>query len=96
MESFLAIILTFVLYGMHRGALEPVQKSFVSELAPAEYRASGLGVFQLFTGLCALPSSVVAGVLWDQINFFAPFMFSLALTLVSVAMLPFVKEDKSC
>ena len=95
-ESFLAIILTFVLYGMHRGALEPVQKSFVSELAPAEYRASGLGVFQLFTGLCALPSSVVAGVLWDQINFFAPFMFSLALTLVSVAMLPFVKEDKSC
>jgi len=95
-ESFVAIILTFVLYGMHRGALEPVQKSFVSELAPAEYRASGLGVFQLFTGLCALPSSVVAGVLWDQINFFAPFMFSLALTLVSVAMLPFVKEDKSC
>ncbi len=95
-ESFVAIILTFVLYGMHRGALEPVQKSFVSELAPAENRASGLGVFQLFTGLCALPSSVVAGVLWDQINFFAPFMFSLALTLVSVAMLPFVKEDKSC
>lgn len=95
-ESFVAIILTFVLYGMHRGALEPVQKSFVSELAPAEYRASGLGVFQLFTGLCALPSSVVAGVLWDQINFFAPFMFSLALTLVSVAMLPFVKEDRSC
>jgi len=95
-ESFVAIILTFVLYGMHRGALEPVQKSFVSELAPAEYRASGLGVFQLFTGLCALPSSVVAGVLWDQVNFFAPFMFSLALTLVSVAMLPFVKEDKSC
>lgn len=95
-ESFVAIILTFVLYGMHRGALEPVQKSFVSELAPAENRASGLGAFQLVTGLCALPSSVVAGVLWDQINFFAPFMFSLALTLVSVAMLPFVKEDKSC
>ena len=94
-ESFAVIILTFVLYGMHRGALEPVQKSFVSELAPAEYRASGLGAFQLVTGLCALPSSFVAGLLWDQIQVFAPFLFSLMLTAVSVAMLPFVKENKS-
>ena len=42
-QSYLAIILTFVLYGLHRGALEPVQKAFVSELAPIEYRASSLG-----------------------------------------------------
>lgn len=94
-ESFAVIILTFVLYGMHKGALEPVQKSFVSELSPTEYRASGLGAFQLITGLCALPSSFVAGLLWDQIQVFAPFLFSLVLTAVSVAMLLFVKEDKS-
>jgi MFS family permease len=91
-QNFAVIGLAFVLYGLHRGALEPVQKTFVSELAPEEYRASGLGAFQLITGLCALPSSVVAGLLWDQIGLWAPFSFSLGLTVLSMTMLVFVKE----
>jgi len=91
-QSHLAILLTFVLYGLHRGALEPVQKTFVSELAPAEYRASTLGGFQVVVGLCALPSSLIAGLLWDQIDVFAPFYFSLILTVLSIAMLILVKE----
>ena len=88
-------VLTFVLYGMHKGALEPVQKSFVSELAPKDFRASGLGVFQLVTGLCALPSSFIAGLLWDQFGPSVPFLLSLVLTAISIAMLPFVRENKS-
>jgi MFS family permease len=91
-ESYLAIILTFVLYGLHKGALEPVQKTLVSELAPAEYRASGLGAFQMVIGILALPSSFIAGVLWVNVSLFAPFYFSLGLTLLSIVMLLFVKE----
>jgi MFS family permease len=94
-EGYVMVILTFVLYGMHKGALEPVQKSFVSELAPQNYRASGLGVFQLVTGLCALPSSLVAGYLWDEFTPSIPFMLSLSLTVISVVMLLFVRENKS-
>lgn len=89
------IILTFVLYGMHKGALEPVQKSFVSELAPKDFRASGLGMFQLVTGLCALPSSLAAGYLWDKFGPSMPFTLSLTLTVISVVMLLFVRENKS-
>jgi MFS family permease len=92
LQSHLAIFVTFVLYGAHRGAFEPVSKTFVSELAPDCYRASCLGTFQMVVGLCALPASIVAGVLWDRINDFAPFLLSLALTLVSVALLLFVKD----
>ncbi|MDI6654756.1 MAG: MFS transporter [Candidatus Hydrothermarchaeota archaeon] len=91
-QSYLAIILTFVLYGLHKGALEPVQKTFVSELAPTEYRASSLGGFQMVVGLCALPASLIAGILWDKINIFMPFYFSLSLTILSIIMLIFVKE----
>ncbi len=94
-EGYIMTVLTFVLYGMHKGALEPVQKSFVSELAPKDFRASGLGVFQLVTGLCALPSSFIAGLLWDQFGPSVPFFLSLVLTAVSIAMLPFVRENKS-
>jgi len=91
-QSYYAIFLTFVLYGLHRGALEPVQKSFVSELAPIKFRASSLGGFQMVTGLCALPASFIAGLLWDKISIYMPFYFSLILTVLSILLLLFVKE----
>jgi predicted MFS family arabinose efflux permease len=63
-------------------------------LGPEEYRASTLGGFQMVIGLCALPASVVAGLLWDQFGMHAPFIFSLVLTAVSAGMLFFVHEKK--
>lgn len=93
-QTHLAIILAFILYGLYKGALEPVQKAFVSELAPLQYRASSLGGFQMAIGLCALPASFVAGILWDKIGVFAPFYFSLSLTFLSIIMLIFVKEKQ--
>jgi MFS family permease len=93
--SRLGIALSFVLYGMHRGALEPVQKAFVSELAPEEYRASALGGFQMVVGLCALPASLVAGILWDRIGMLVPFYLSIALTAAAVLLLSLVREPAS-
>jgi MFS family permease len=90
----LTIILAFVFYGLHKGALEPVQKTLVAELAPADYRASSLGGFQMVTGLCALPASLVAGILWEKAGIFVPFYFSLCLTILSICMLLFIKEKK--
>jgi len=92
--SQLMIIITFILYGAHKGALEPVQKTFVSELAPEEFKASCLGGYQMVIGLCALPASFIAGVLWEGIGISAPFYFSLLLTIVSGFMLFFVKKHR--
>ncbi len=86
------IILAFVLYGAHKGALDPVQKTFVSELAPRQYRASCLGGFQMVTGLCALPASFVAGVLWERVGFYWPLNFSLILTSIAAGLLFFIKK----
>ncbi|TEU06534.1 MAG: MFS transporter [Candidatus Aminicenantes bacterium] len=86
------IVLVFIFYGAHKGALEPVQKTLVSELAPCKFRASCLGGFQMVTGLCALPASFIAGVLWEILGMSAPFYLSLILTTVSGGMLLFVKE----
>ncbi|MCX7766759.1 MAG: MFS transporter, partial [Candidatus Sumerlaeia bacterium] len=52
--------LMFFLYGLHRGAMEPVQKSFIAELSPPQFKASGLGGYQMVTGLCAFPASFLA------------------------------------
>lgn len=89
-----AIFLAFVLYGLHKAALEPVQKTFVAELAPQEYRASALGGFQMVTGLCALPASLTAGLLWDKTGMFMPLLLSLGLTTTAIVMLIFVKEKR--
>jgi MFS family permease len=93
-QSHAAIFLAFVLYGLHKAALEPVQKTFVAELAPAEYRASCIGGFQMVTGLCALPASMAAGLLWDKTGMFTPLFLSLGLTITSTIMLIFVKEKQ--
>lgn len=94
-HSYLAILLIFVLYGMHRAGMETVQKAFVCEIAPAEYRASSLGGFQMVIGLCALPASLIAGILWDNINIATPLYFSIGLTVVSAILLFLVKEEKT-
>ena len=94
LHSRLFILLVFVLYGFHKAALEPVQKTFVAELSPLAHRASCLGGFQMIIGLCALPASVIAGWLWENWGILAPFYFSLGLTALSTFLLLFVKEAR--
>ena len=94
-QGYWSVIFAFILYGLHKGALEPSQKTLVSEISPTRYKASGLGGFQMATGLCALPASFIAGILWDKISIFTPFYFSLILTLLSIVILIFVREGKS-
>ncbi len=94
-QNIAGIILAFLLYGLHLGALDPVQRAFVSELAEPELRASTLGSFQMVTGLAALPASLIAGFLWDRVGISAPFYFSAALTILALAMLLFVKENRT-
>jgi len=92
-RSLLGFGLLFVAYGLHKGAIEPVQKAFISELSPPDFRASTLGAFQMITGLFALPASLVAGLLWVSIGDYAPFYLSLSLTIVAAVLLLFVKEN---
>ena len=89
-----AIIAAFFVYGCHLGALKPVQKTFVAELSPRRYRASGIGAFKLVTGLCALPASALAGILWIKVGIAAPFYLSLCLTAVSAFFLAGIKEKR--
>ena len=92
-HHILAVISIFVLFGMHKGAIEPVQKAIVTELAPATLRASYLGIYQMVTGLCAFPASLIAGLLWDQVGMNMPFILSIGLTGTALLLLPFVHTE---
>lgn len=93
-HSALAIIIAFLLYGLHKAALDPVQKALAAELAPTEYVASALGGFQMVIGLCSLPASLIAGILWEKVGVTAPFLFSLIMTVVAAILLLFLKEKQ--
>jgi MFS family permease len=86
----IAIYLSFLFFGFSKGAIETVQRTFVSELAPQSHVASALGTFKLVIGLSALPASLIAGLMWEEWGIFAPFHFSLTLTAVASVMLIFV------
>jgi MFS family permease len=92
-NGFVLIILLFILYGLQKGALETVQKAFVAELSPEQFRASSLGGFQMVIGLCALPASLIAGLLWDNLGREATMIYSITLSLISFGLLFWVKED---
>jgi MFS family permease len=89
-SHYYAVWACFILYGLHLGALEPVQKTLAAELSPSNQRASGIGLYQMTLGICALPASLVAGYLWESINLFIPLWVSLILTLVSMILLYFL------
>ena len=61
----------FVLFGAHKGILIPVQRTITAESSRPDLRASFLGFFHMITGLCALPASLIAGLLWELWNFWA-------------------------
>ena len=94
-DSILAIASLFVLYGFYKAALEPSQRSFVSELAPPEFKASVLGFFKMIMGIIAFPASLIAGILWMAFGPVAPFYFSLTLTLAALVLIFFVREKKA-
>jgi len=92
LNTMTAVILAFIAYGLHKGAFDPVQKAFVAELSPVNYLASTIGTYQMIIGVCSLPASFLAGVLWLKLGPTSPFYFSLFLTTISFILLIFVKR----
>lgn len=93
-NSFWMIFLAFVIYGIHSAAYEGNLKTIVAEFSPSHLRSSIIGSFQMLIGLIALPASLIAGILWDGIGLKAPFVLSLALSVVALLLLFFVREPK--
>jgi MFS family permease len=82
----------FGVYGLYIAATEGVGKALAIDLVPSSVRGSAVGMFGTVTGLCALVASVVAGVMWDAIGSYAPFLFGAAGAVVAAGLLAFVRQ----
>jgi len=84
--------LLFAVYGTYMALTEGVGRALVADFVGAQWRGTALGLYQGAMGLMILLSSILAGVLWDQVGPAAPFFLggsTAALAfLLAVFLLP--------
>jgi MFS family permease len=86
----------FIVYGLYQGIFRAVGKALASDLIPNEIRASGIGWYSTTVGILQLVSSVVAGLLWDQIGHAAVFYFGAVFAVVgAIGLLLLVRNRRA-
>lgn len=65
------------------GVSEGQQRAFVATLLPDNAKGTGYGVYHTVIGLITLPSSFIAGLLWDMKGPQATFLFGTATAIIA-------------
>ena len=79
--------LLFAAYGLYFGLTEGVVKAFVTDLVPAGLRGTAFGIYHFTLGVAALPSSLLAGFLWQRYSSSVALGTGAALALLASALL---------
>lgn len=73
----------FVVYGLYSGLTEGIEKALVSDLAPAEVRATAIGLHATVVSIGLFPASFIAGHLWNLLGPAATFYVGAATGLLA-------------
>lgn len=90
-NSPLVIWVLYAFYGLYYALTEGAAKAMVAELVPEANRGAAYGLYNASVGIVALPASLLAGVLWNQVSPSAPFAFGAAmafLAFIGILFLP--------
>ena len=86
-SSIPMFIVLFALYGIVYAIVDGNQRAFVSDLSPENLRSTSLGIYHTLVGLVALPSSIIAGLIWDVISPEMTFVFGMFFSLTASILL---------
>ncbi len=85
----------FILYGVYMGISDGNGRALLGEFSAGERRGTAFGAYHMVVGLAALPASIIAGLLYDNVSPSAPFWVGAAGAVVAgILMLAFVPETK--
>ena len=87
LHSLASYVVFFILYGLVYAIIDGAQSAFVCDMAPEHIRGTALGTFHTAVGLVALPSGIIAGLLWEQVAPWAAFVSGGSLGLIAAVML---------
>jgi len=82
-----AIVALFALYGLYSAATDGIQKAFISDLTDSNKKGTGLGIYNALLGITLLPASLIAGLLYDNVNSAVPFYFGASTAFISSVMM---------
>jgi MFS family permease len=88
----IGIWILFIFYGLYYAATEGIQKAYIADLVPLGKRGTAMGTFNAFTGIAALPASILAGFLWQDFGPLITFGASSSLAILSAILLFIIKE----
>ena len=77
----------FAFYGLYLGMSKGVLLAAISDRTPAELRGTAFGVIALATGIVLLPANLIAGLLWENVGYQAPFIFGSVLAILALLVL---------
>jgi MFS family permease len=80
-------------WGLHMGLTQGLVGKLVADTAPPDLRGTCFGYFYLASGVATLASSVIAGLLWDNVG--AAWTFAWGAALVAVAIIPLLQMKSS-
>ncbi len=83
------IAFAFVLYGFYSATTDGILKGWISDFIGETYRASAIGIFNLFMGIAMMLSSIITGILWDAFGPEIPFLISSVVSFI-VGILVFI------
>ncbi|MPN14805.1 hypothetical protein SDC9_162134 [bioreactor metagenome] len=94
LSSKTAIILLFIAYGAYNAFISGAERAFIAENSPAGLKGTVLGLYGMLQGIGLLFSSIIAGLMWDNINSSAPFLFGGILGIISAIIIKIVLSTK--
>lgn len=89
------IAAVFVLYGIYTAMTAGVERAFISEIAPPQLKGTMLGLHSTLVGVALLPASLIAGLLWDGVGAYAPFLLGALLSLSAAVVLGFGLKSRA-
>jgi len=92
-SSNLALFISaFLLYGLAYAFIVSNERACASDLAPRKEMGTALGTFHMIIALVSLPSSLIAGLLWESMGHNAPFILAAVIALASAGMMLVFKK----
>lgn len=87
-DGYVLLFAGIALWGLHLGLTQGILASLVADTAPATYRGTAFGLFNLLSGAALLLASAIAGWLWDRHGPAAAFWFGAAAAFAATLAIP--------
>lgn len=86
-HSAIFMMIIFIVYGLFTAMTAGAERALIAEVAPIQLKGTMLGLHSTLSGIALLPASVIAGLLWDTIGAYAPFMYGGIMALIAAIIL---------